>query len=82
MSAKRLENTVTLTLELDDLTWLHKFLKDKRLDAEIDFDEVVSLHTDVAIRAAKQVLGHEHEKMTKIINALDEAWAQTTFTKP
>jgi len=75
MSAKRLENQVTLTLGIYDLTWLHSFLKDERLAAEIDRDEVASLHTDVAIRAAKEVLRHEHERMTKIIDALDEALA-------
>lgn len=75
MSAKRLENQVTLTLGIYDLTWLHSFLKDERLAAEIDHDEVASLHTDVAIRAAKEVLRHEHERMTKIIDALDEGLA-------
>jgi hypothetical protein len=75
MSAKHLKSPVTLTLELYDLTWLHNFLKDERLAAEIDRDEVASLHTDVAIRAAKGVLSHEHERMTKIINALDVALA-------
>ena len=73
MNAKHLTNQVTLTLALDDLGWLRNFLKDERIAAEIDQEEVASLHTDVAIRAAKQVLSHEHEKMTKIINALDEA---------
>lgn len=75
MSAKHLTNQVTLTLALDDLGWLRNFLKDERIAAEIDHKEVASLHTDVAIRAAKQVLSHEHDKMTKIINALDEALA-------
>lgn len=73
MSAKHLTNQVTLTLALDDLGWLRNFLKDERIAAEIDHEEVASLHTDVAIRAAKQVLNHEHDKMTKIIDALDEA---------
>jgi hypothetical protein len=73
MSAKHLENPVTLTLELDDLTWLHNFLKDERIAAEIDHEEVALLHTDVAIRAAKEVLSHEHDRMTKVIDALDEA---------
>lgn len=75
MNAKHLTNPVTLTLALDDLGWLRNFLKDERLAAEIDRDEVASLHTDVAIRAAKEVLRHEHDRMTKIINALDEALA-------
>ncbi len=73
MIAKHLENPVTLTLEIDDLTWLHNFLKDERIAAEIDHEEVALLHTDVAIRAAKEVLSHEHDRMTKVIDALDEA---------
>lgn len=73
MTTKCLKNPVTLTLELDDLTWLRNFLKDERIAAEIDHEEVASLHTDVAIRAAKEVLGHEHNRMTKVIDALDEA---------
>lgn len=75
MSAKHLANPVILTLELDEIGWLRNFLKDERIAAEIDRDEVASLHTDVAIRAAKQVLSHEHEMMSKIINALDAALA-------
>lgn len=75
MSAKHLENPVTLTLALDDLGWLRNFLKDERIAAEIDHEEVERLHTDVAIQAAKTVLSSEHAQMTKIINALDEALA-------
>ena len=75
MSAKHLANPVILTLALDDLGWLRNFLKDERIAAEVDSDEVASLHTDVAIRAAKQVLSHQHEMMSKIINALDAALA-------
>lgn len=73
MKAKHLTNPVTLTLELDDLGWLHNFLKEESLHAEIDHEEVERLHTDVAIQAAKTVLSSEHAQMTKIINALDEA---------
>ena len=75
MSAKPLTNPVTLTLDLVDLHWLHNFLKDKRLSVEIDHEEVASLHTDVAIRAAKVALNHEHERMSKVIDALDVAIA-------
>lgn len=75
MKAKHLTNTVTLTLELDDLGWLHNFLKEESLHAEIDHEEVERLHTDVAIQAAKTVLSSEHAQMTKIIDALDEALA-------
>lgn len=73
MKAKHLTNPVTLTLELDDLGWLHNFLKEESLHAEIDHEEVERLHTDVAIQAAKTVLSSEHAQMTKIIDALDEA---------
>ena len=73
MSTKHLTNPVTLTLELDDLGWLRNFLKEESLNAEIDHEEVERLHTEVAIRTAKAVLSKEHDRMTKIIEALDEA---------
>nr|DAQ64805.1 MAG TPA: hypothetical protein [Caudoviricetes sp.] len=73
MSTKHLTNPVTLTLELDDLGWLRNFLKEESLHAEIAHEEVERLHTDVAIRTAKAVLSKEHDRMTKIIEALDEA---------
>ena len=75
MSTKHLTNPVTLTLELDDLGWLRNFLKEESLHAEIDHEEVERLHTDVAIRTAKAVLSKEHDRMTEIIEALDEALA-------
>lgn len=73
MNAKHLTTPVTLTLELDDLGWLRNFLKEESLHAEIDHEEVERLHTDVAICAAKAVLSKEHDRMTEIIEALDEA---------
>lgn len=73
MNTKHLVNQVTLTIELDDLTWLHAFLKEESLAAEIDHEKVERLHTDVAIRTAKAVLSKEHDRMTKIIEALGEA---------
>ena len=75
MSAKPLTNPGTLTLDLVDLHGLHHFLKDELLSVEIDHEEVDSLHTDVAIRAAKVALNHEHERMSKVIDALDVAIA-------
>lgn len=77
MSTKHLTNPVTLTLELDDLGWLRNFLKEESLHAEIDHEEVERLHTDVAIRTAKAVLSKEHDRMTKIIEALDDAMRAT-----
>ncbi len=73
MTPKHLVNPVTLTIELDDLTWLRAFLKEERRAAEIDHEEVERLHTDVAIRTAKAVLSKEHDRMTKIIDDLDAA---------
>ena len=73
MTTKHLVNPVTLTIELDDLTWLRAFLKEKRRATEIDQEEVERLHTDVAIRTAKAVLSKEHDRMTTIIDDLDAA---------
>nr|DAS16034.1 MAG TPA: hypothetical protein [Caudoviricetes sp.] len=73
MTTKHLVNPVTLTIELDDLTWLRAFLKEERRATEIDQEEVERLHTDVAIRTAKAVLSKEHDRMTTIIDALDAA---------
>ena len=72
---RHLVHPVTLTLELDDLGWLRNFLKEESLAAEIDHEEVERLHTDVAIRTAKAVLSKEHDRMTKVIDALDAALA-------
>nr|DAV32295.1 MAG TPA: hypothetical protein [Caudoviricetes sp.] len=73
MTTKHLVNPVTLTIELDDLTWLRAFLKEESLAAEIDHEEVERLHTAAAIRVAKAVLSKEHDRMTKIIDDLDAA---------
>lgn len=73
MTTKHLVNPVTLTIELDDLTWLRAFLKEESRAAEIDQEEVERLHNGVAIRTAKAVLSKEHDRMTKIIDDLDAA---------
>lgn len=73
MTRPHTEIPVTLTLDLYDLHWLHAFLKEEHLAAEIDHDEVERLHTDAAIRAAKVTLNKELAQMTKIIEALDVA---------
>lgn len=73
MSAKHLTNLVTLTIALDDLGWLRNFLKEERLAAEIDHEEVERLNTDIAIRAAKIALNSEIERLAKVIDALDVA---------
>lgn len=73
MTAKHNENTVPLNLGLYELHWLRAFLKEERLAAEIDHEEVTHLHTDAAIRAAKVALNQELDSMTKVIEALDVA---------
>ena len=73
MTTKHLVNPVTLTLELDDLGWLRAFLKEESLAAEIDREEVERLHNNVAIRTAKAALSKERDRMTVVIEALDEA---------
>ncbi len=73
MTTKHLVNPVTLTIELDDLTWLRAFIKEESRAAEIDREEVERLHNGVAIRTAKAVLSKEHDRMTKIIDDLDAA---------
>lgn len=72
MTTKHLVNPVTLTIELNDLTWLRTFLKEEIRAVEIDREKVNSLHTAMAIRAAKKTLELEHETMTKIAEAINE----------
>lgn len=73
MSAKHLENPVTLTLEAADILYVREYLCEERISAEVDFSDVENLHNERARREAKITLNHEHEMMTKIINALDAA---------
>lgn len=63
---------IPLELALDDLTWLRAFLKEEIIAAENDREKVFSLHTSLAIRAAKKTLEHEHETMTKIHAVIDK----------
>lgn len=72
MTTNDQDRLIPLELTLDTLTWLRDFLYEESLNAEIDNEEVASLHTDAAIRAAKEVLGREHAQMTKIVAAIDE----------
>ena len=73
MSTKPLKKSVTLTLEGDLVVWLRDFLYEESLSAEIDHEGVESLHTDVAIRAAKIELGRVIARLEKVIEALDNA---------
>ena len=73
MSKKPLKKPVTLTLEADLVAWLRDFLYEESLSAEIDHENVESLHTDVAIRAAKIELNRVNAWWEKVIEALDNA---------
>lgn len=73
MSKKPLKKPVTLTLEADLVAWLRDFLYEESLSAEIDHENVESLHTDVAIRAAKIELNRVNAWLEKVIEALDNA---------
>lgn len=70
MSTKHFENPVTLTLDLDDLTWVRAFLDQERSAAEVDRANAKDLHNSLAARAAVQVLSREIETMTKIIDEI------------
>lgn len=70
MSAKHLTNPVTLTLTLDDVTWLRAFLDQERSAADVDRQDTNELHTILARRAASKALIHEQEMMTKIIDEI------------
>ena len=73
MSAKHLENPVTLTIEAADVFYLREFMYEESISAEVDFQNVETLHNDRARQAARMTLSREHTTMTKIIDALDAA---------
>ena len=64
---------IPLELTLDELGWLRAFLREEILSTEIDHENVETLHTDVAIRAAKEVINREIAQMTKVADAVDAA---------
>lgn len=65
------DRLIQLELTLDALHWLRAFLNEERDAAEFDHNQVESLHTAAAIRAAKAVISQEHDRMTKILDTLD-----------
>lgn len=64
---------IPIELTYGTLWWLRNFLYEESLSAEIDHENVGTLHTDVAIRAAKEALNRERAQMTKIIATIDGA---------
>ena len=73
MTANDQNKLIPLELPLDVLCWLRAFLREEILSAEIDHENVVALHTDVAIRAAKEALNREIAQMTKVADVVDVA---------
>ena len=81
MSAKHLENPVTLTIEAADVFYLREFLYEESISAEVDFENVETMHNDRARQVAKITLSREHTTMTKIIDALDAADVRDRLAK-
>lgn len=73
MNKKPIKNPVTLTLEGNLVVWMRDFLYEESLFAEIDHENVETLHTDIAIRAAKIELNRVHARLMNVIEALDAA---------
>lgn len=63
---------IQIELTRDELVWLRNFLYEESLSAEIDHENVESLHTDVAIKAAKVALNREQAQMEKIVEVIDK----------
>lgn len=66
------DKLIPLELTRDDLGWLRGFLNEGRVSADHDYKSVEALHSDLATRAAQEVLRSEHARMTKIVEAISE----------
>ena len=66
------DRLVTLELPLDELGWLCSFLHEERRLADIDYENVESLHTDSAISAAQDAINRERAKMLTVANKIDK----------
>lgn len=72
MTNDHAETRIPLELTLDELGWLHCFLSEERRLADIDYENVESLHNDTAICAAQDALKLERAKMLTIVNKIDK----------
>lgn len=72
MTPEDQDRLIPLELTRDDLGWLRGFLNEGRVRADTDYKNVESLHTDLAVRAAQEVLRSEHARMTKIVEAISK----------
>lgn len=75
MTANDQDRLIPLELTRDDLGWLRGFLNEGRVSADHDYKNVEALHSDLAIRAAQEVLRSEHERMTKIVDEINRLLA-------
>lgn len=66
---------IQLELSLDELGWLCSFLHEERRLADIDYENVESLHTDSAISAAQDAINRERAKMLTVANKIDKTLA-------
>ena len=66
------DKLIPLELTRADLGWLRGFLNEGRVSADHDYKSVEALHSDLATRAAHDVLRSEHVRMTKIVEAINE----------
>ena len=69
------DKLIPLELTRDDLGWLRGFLNEGRVSADHDYKSVEALHSDLATRAAQEVLRSEHERMTKIVDKINRLLA-------
>ena len=75
MSTNDQDRLIPLELTRDDLGWLRGFLNEGRVSADRDYKNVEALHSDLAIRAAQEVLRSEHARMTKIVDEINRLLA-------
>lgn len=66
---------IQLELSRDELGWLCSFLHEERRLADIDYENVESLHTDSAISAAQDAINRERAKMLTVANKIDKTLA-------
>ena len=64
------DQLIPLELTRADLVWLRAFLDQERSASNMDCEKAKDLHTIAASRAAMQVITHEREMMTKIIDEI------------
>ena len=64
------DQLIPLELTRADLVWLRAYLDQERSASNMDCEKAKDLHTIAASRAAMQVITHEREMMTKIIDEI------------